>query len=86
MKVPKQLLKDFSNWIKAQVVRARLVEFLHYVSSPSKASKGRGGHNALDYHLTLDASMQAKQTSANCVCEFLENNSNPIYLYQFIKL
>lgn len=33
--------KDFSNWVKAQIARARLIEGRNYVSSPSRASSGQ---------------------------------------------
>ena len=48
--------RDFSNWIKLQITWARLVENRDFVCSPVLGSKGRGGHNAKDYHLTLVSS------------------------------
>ncbi|GJI89903.1 antA/AntB antirepressor family protein [Duganella hordei] len=44
--------KDFSNWIKMQIVQARLVEARDFVSSPSMATSSQP---TIDYHLTLDA-------------------------------
>lgn len=45
--------KDFSNWIKAQIKRADLVEGVDYVTV---AQKGVGGKfDSIDYHLTIDA-------------------------------
>lgn len=45
--------KDFSNWVKAQIKRARLVENRDFVTV---AQKGVGGKfDSIDYHLTLDA-------------------------------
>ncbi len=45
--------KDFSNWIKAQLKRADLVEGKDYATV---AQKGVGGKfDSIDYHLTIDA-------------------------------
>lgn len=45
--------KDFSNWVKAQIKRADLVEGVDYVTV---AQKGVGGKfDSIDYHLTIDA-------------------------------
>lgn len=41
-----------SNWIKAQVIRARLVEGRDFASSPSRATSGQP---TIEYHLTLEA-------------------------------
>jgi len=50
--------KDFSNWVKDRIDRFGFVENQDFVCSPILASKdqpaGRGGHNRLDYILTLD--------------------------------
>lgn len=63
--------KDFSNWIKAQIERGRLVEGRDYVTFQVSAQKGEnllaqkgeqdnyptkhGGHNRTEYALTLEA-------------------------------
>lgn len=50
--------KDFSDWIKAQVERGRLVEGRDFVTVevyPQKGENSKGGRPRLDYHLTLDA-------------------------------
>ncbi|PIT68561.1 antA/AntB antirepressor family protein [Bartonella tribocorum] len=57
--------KDFSNWITDRIKKYNLSENQDFVCSPILASKGRGGHNRKDYHLTLSA---AKELS------MLENN------------
>ncbi|MET3560841.1 anti-repressor protein [Bartonella japonica] len=57
--------KDFSNWITDRIKKYNLVENQDFVCSPNLASKGRGGHNRKDYHLTLNV---AKELS------MLENN------------
>lgn len=55
--------KDFSSWVKVQIVRARLVDGRDYVCSPSGVSDGRGGQNRMDFHLTLDAGKQVAMMS-----------------------
>ncbi|WP_317993602.1 antA/AntB antirepressor family protein [Bartonella gliris] len=57
--------KDFSNWITDRIKKYNLLENQDFVCSPNLASKGRGGHNRKDYHLTLSV---AKELS------MLENN------------
>ncbi|WP_375637149.1 antA/AntB antirepressor family protein [Bartonella sp. AP152HLJHH] len=57
--------KDFSNWITDRIKKYNLLENQDFVWSPNLASKGRGGHNRKDYHLTLSV---AKELS------MLENN------------
>lgn len=45
--------KDFSDWIKAQIKRAMLVENVDYIIVPQK---GEGGKFApIEYHLTIEA-------------------------------
>ncbi|WP_396584238.1 antA/AntB antirepressor family protein [Bartonella grahamii] len=57
--------RDFSNWITDRIKKYNLLENHDFVCSPNLASKGRGGHNRKDYHLTLSV---AKELS------MLENN------------
>jgi len=56
--------KDFSNWIKAQVERARLVENRDFVLLAFLGEQtGRGGHNKTDYFLTVDAAKHVAMMS-----------------------
>ncbi|KEC57913.1 hypothetical protein O97_00683, partial [Bartonella henselae str. Zeus] len=57
--------KDFSTWITDRINKYNLLENQDFVCSPILGSKGRGGHNRKDYHLTLSV---AKELS------MLENN------------
>ncbi|GAA5094946.1 antA/AntB antirepressor family protein [Bartonella acomydis] len=57
--------KHFSTWINDRINKYNLVENQDFVCSPILGSKGRGGHNRKDYHLTLSV---AKELS------MLENN------------
>lgn len=52
--------KDFSDWIKAQIKRARLVEGQDYVVFPLKGEKGRP---TLEYSLTIDAAKHISMMS-----------------------
>ena len=45
--------KDFSNWIKAQINRARLVEEQDFVVVAQKGGNLQGGRPSLEYHLTI---------------------------------
>ncbi len=47
--------KDFSNWIKVQIDRARLVENRDYISFAQKGEREIGATLRKDYHLTIDA-------------------------------
>ena len=48
--------RDFTSWIKSQIKRARLVNGEDYLKLTRKGEqKGSGGHNRVDYLLTLDA-------------------------------
>lgn len=47
--------RDFSTWLKARIEQYRFVENSDFVCSPVLGGKeNRGGHNRLDYHLTID--------------------------------
>jgi len=45
--------KDFSDWIKAQILRARLVEKRDYLASPLKGVGGK--FDSIEYHLTIES-------------------------------
>ncbi|MBS0427150.1 MAG: antA/AntB antirepressor family protein [Proteobacteria bacterium] len=48
--------KDFTDWIKAQIKRAMLVEDRDYVKVPQKGELSATGQVRHDYHLTIEAS------------------------------
>lgn len=62
-----EVRRDFSTWVKDQIERARLVEGREFVTEsllPEKGEqRGRGGHNRLDYHLTIDAAKHVAMMS-----------------------
>jgi phage anti-repressor protein len=47
--------KDFSNWIKAQIKRARLQEDRDYILLTPEGEQTRGGNNRIDYFFTLES-------------------------------
>ena len=47
--------KDFSNWIKAQIRRARLVENRDYIAFTQKGERENQWVTAIEYHLTINA-------------------------------
>lgn len=47
--------KDFSNWIKAQIKRADLVEGVDFMVLTQKGENPQGGRPLGEYHLTIDA-------------------------------
>lgn len=58
--------KDFSNWAKDRLKRYGFVEGEDYqVCSPNLASKLRGGHNALDYLVSLDTAKELAMVEKN---------------------
>lgn len=48
-----ELKKDFSDWIKVQIERARLLEGRDFITIPQKGVGGK--FDSIEYHLTLDA-------------------------------
>lgn len=55
--------KDFSSWMKSQIVRARLVDGRDYTCSPLRVSSPTGMKHGIDYHLTLEAGKQIAMMS-----------------------
>lgn len=60
--------KDFTNWVKAQIDRARLAEDRDFViidgSLAQKGEQSRVAHNRKDYFLTIDAAKHIGMMSA----------------------
>ena len=57
--------KDFSNWIKDRIDQYGFVENQDFVCSPILASNGRGGHNRIDYHVSLDMAKELAMVERN---------------------
>jgi phage anti-repressor protein/phage antirepressor YoqD-like protein len=58
-----EVAKDFSDWVKAQVTRARLVENRDFVVLPQKGENPTGGRPIKEYHLTIDAAKHIAMVS-----------------------
>jgi len=59
-----QVKKDFSDWMKAQIIRCDLSENEDYqVLHPQKGEQKRGGSNRIDYALTLNAAKEISMMS-----------------------
>ena len=50
-----EVKKDFSNWIKKQIERARLVEGRDYIIFAQKGENTGRGRSSLEYYLTIEA-------------------------------
>ncbi|OPB29498.1 antA/AntB antirepressor family protein [Bartonella sp. WD12.1] len=57
--------KDFSTWITNRINQYEFVENQDFVCSPILGSKGRGGHNRKEYHLTLDMAKELSMVERN---------------------
>lgn len=59
--------KDFSDWIKFKVNQCDLVENQDYEVLHPKfgEQKGRGGHNKIEYALTIDAAKEISMVEGN---------------------
>jgi len=60
-----EIRKDFSTWIKDRIEQFDFTENQDFVCSPILGSKGRGGHNAKDYHLTMDMAKELSMVERN---------------------
>ncbi|WP_245289529.1 antA/AntB antirepressor family protein [Bartonella henselae] len=57
--------KDFSTWITDRINKYNLLENQDFVCFPILGSKGRGGHNRKDYHLTLSVAKELSMVENN---------------------
>lgn len=55
--------KDFSNWVKAQITRARLVENRDFVKVAQKGELSSTGQTVIEYHLTIEAAKHIAMVS-----------------------
>lgn len=58
-----ELGKDFSNWVKNQIARARLVENRDYIKVAEKGELSKTGQTRLEYYLTIEASKHISMMS-----------------------
>ncbi len=57
--------KDFSNWIKERISQYGFTEGRDFVCSTFQASNGRGGHNRIDYHVTVEMAKELAMVERN---------------------
>lgn len=57
--------KMFAHWIKDRIEKYGFTENQDYICSPILVSKGRGGHNAKECHLTIDMSKELAMVERN---------------------
>jgi phage anti-repressor protein/phage antirepressor YoqD-like protein len=57
--------KDFSTWIKDRIAAYEFTEDQDFVCSPILGSEGRGGHNRMDWFLTLDMAKELAMVERN---------------------
>lgn len=58
--------RDFSNWIKDRITKCDLIENEDFeICSPNLASKQQGGHNRVDYALSIDAAKEISMMEGN---------------------
>ncbi|WP_375628358.1 MULTISPECIES: antA/AntB antirepressor family protein [unclassified Bartonella] len=57
--------KKFADWITERINKYNLVENQDFVCFPILGSKGRGGHNRKDYHLTLSVAKELSMVENN---------------------
>ncbi|WP_370931079.1 phage antirepressor KilAC domain-containing protein [Bartonella sp. DGB1] len=60
-----QIGKDFSTWMTDRINQYNFKEGEDFVCSPILGSKGRGGHNRKEYHLTLDMAKELSMVERN---------------------
>ncbi|MDQ6988476.1 MAG: antA/AntB antirepressor family protein [Mariprofundaceae bacterium] len=47
--------KDFTNWMKDQIKRARLVEYADYIKVAEKGELSKTGQTLTEYHITIES-------------------------------
>ncbi|MDM9984114.1 antA/AntB antirepressor family protein, partial [Bartonella henselae] len=57
--------KKFADWITERIHKYNLLENQDFVCFPILGSKGRGGHNRKEYHLTLSVAKELSMVENN---------------------
>ncbi len=57
--------QDFSDWIKNRISEYGFIENIDFLLHKFREQKGRGGHNKIDYHLTLDMAKELSMVERN---------------------
>ncbi len=69
--------KKFADWITERINKYNFTENQDFICFPILGSKGRGGHNRKEYHLTLDVAKELSMIENNkkgreARCYFIE--------------
>lgn len=60
-----EVTRDFSTWIKNRIDEYEFIENIDFLLHKFGEQKGRGGHNKIDYHLTLDMAKELSMVERN---------------------
>lgn len=62
--------RDFNTWIKARIEKYGFSEGVDYITdicSPNLGSKGRGGHNIVEYHISIDMAKELSMVESDSI-------------------
>ena len=57
--------RDFSTWIKDRITEYEFIENKDFVCTTNSGSKGRGGHNRIEYFILLDMAKELSMVERN---------------------
>ena len=57
--------RDFSTWIKDRITEYEFIENKDFVCTTNSGSKGRGGHNRIEYFISLDMAKELSMVERN---------------------
>ena len=57
--------RDFSTWIKDRIAEYEFIKNKDFVCTPNSGSKGRGGHNRIEYFISLDMAKELSMVERN---------------------
>ena len=60
-----EVKRDFSTWLKDRITEYEFIENQDFVCSPNLVSKGRGGHNRIEYFISLDMAKELSMVERN---------------------
>lgn len=60
-----EVARDFSHWIKDRIEEYGFIENVDFLLAKFSEQKRRGGHNKIDYHITLDMAKELSMVERN---------------------
>ncbi len=57
--------QEFSTWIKGRIKKYGFQEKIDFVCMTNLSGKGRGGHNAIEYHLFINMAKELSMVEQN---------------------